>query len=354
MISDIRMQHFRSYSDETFEFAPGVNIIVGANASGKTNLLEAILVVSRGSSYRAKDTELIQYDQDWARIDLHTGASSATDVRTIKIVASPLASKTYEIEGRTYHRLPAARTLPVVIFEPNHLFMLSGPPDLRRSYLDDLLEQINPVYARARKDYRRVLVQRNALLKRYGADAAGQIFPWNVRLSELGGSMVQARLQLLSDMNDQASELYGSLAHKSTAVELRYETKLSHIHYASSLLRSLDTNFQLDVARGFTGTGPHREDFSVLLDGHPSQSAASRGEARTAVLMLKVMELRLVEQSRATKPLLLLDDVFSELDGRRRQALTNYLVDYQTFITTTDADVVIQHFMDRCLVIPLS
>ncbi len=300
MISDIRLQHFRSYEDETFEFTPGVNIIVGANASGKTNLLESILVVARGTSYRAKDGELVQHGQPWARLDAHvtTSGSTAHDIRTVKLVNEPTITKTYDIEGRTFRRLPAGKVIPVVVFEPNHLFMLSGPPDLRRSYLDDLLEQIDPTYAKNRRDYRRVLSQRNALLKRLGPAAATQIFPWNVRLSELGGSLVQARLDLLTGINNDAGQLYGSLAHKPSEVELRYETKLSTTHYASSLLHKLEVNFDLDVARGFTGNGPHREDMSVLINGHPSQTAASRGEARTAVLMLKVMELRLIEQSR--------------------------------------------------------
>lgn len=313
-------------------------------------------MVARGSSYRAKDNELVQHDQPWARLDAHVASGPAQDgdIRTVKIVNDPVPAKTYEIEGRTFRRLPAAKTLPVVVFEPNHLIMLSGPPDLRRSYLDDLLEQTDPAYARTRKDYRRVLTQRNTLLKRLGMGAAGQIFPWNVRLSELGGSMVQSRLQLLETMNAEASELYGSLAHKPSQVELRYETKLSQTHYASALLHKLEVNFSLDVARGFTGNGPHREDISVHINGHPSQTAASRGETRTAVLMLKVMELRLVEQSRAQKPLLLLDDVFSELDGKRRQALTSYLQDYQTFITTTDADLVLEHFTEQATIIPIN
>lgn len=357
MISDIRLQHFRSYSDEVFEFTPAVNILVGANGSGKTNLLEAILVLARGSSYRAKDSELIQYDQPWARLDGRLETAEGV-LRTLKIVEDGIAgsgktTKTYDIEGRTYRRLLPSKTLPVVIFEPNHLVMLTGAPELRRSYLDDLLEQIDPSYGQIRREYRRVLTQRNTLLKRQGLAAAGQIFPWNVRLSELGGSLTQGRLSLLQQLSASASQLYSSLAHSDTEVELRYETKLPTENYATALLRALESHFELDVARGFTGTGPHREDFSVWIGGRLAQSTASRGETRTAVLMLKVMELRLIEQVRGIRPLLLLDDVFSELDGARRQALTGYLQTYQTFITTTDADVVIEHFMDRCAIIPI-
>lgn len=352
MIADIRLQHFRSYTDETFEFEPGVNIIVGPNASGKTNLLEAILVLARGSSYRVRDPDLVQYDKPWARLDAHDD----TGQRTVKIVLEPRHAKTYEIDGRTYRRLGVQKQLPAVVFEPNHLFMFGGAPELRRAYLDDLLEQLQPGYATLRKDYRRALAQRNALLKRLGAAARGQIFPWNVRISELGGRIARARLGLLNRMDDDASGLYSSLAGNKSAVQLRYDSKLPAETYESSLLRALEANIDLDIARGFTGAGPHREDMHVLISGKPAQTSASRGETRTAVLMLKVMELKLLEAAHdgQTKPLLLLDDVFSELDGKRRQALTAYLKNYQTFITTTDADVVVHHFMDKSHIIPLS
>mgnify|MGYP000707552052 CR=1 FL=1 len=348
-ILDIRLQNFRSYEDETFEFEPGVNIIVGPNASGKTNLLESILVSARGSSYRARDAELIRYDEPWARLDVH----DETGLRTVKIVREPRLVKTYEIEGKLFRRLSMQKTIPTVIFEPNHMFMFGGAPELRRAYLDELLEQLQPAYGTLRKDYRRVLTQRNALLKRLGHAAEPQLFPWNLRLSELGGRIARSRLELLSTMNSQASELYGNLAHKATDVEIQYDTRLPVDNYESALLHTLEANVDLDVARGFTGAGPHREDMKVLIRGHLAQSSASRGETRTAILMLKVMELQLLEEARGSAPLLLLDDVFSELDGARRQALTSYLQKYQTFITTTDADVVVHHFMDKSHILPL-
>jgi DNA replication and repair protein RecF len=198
-----------------------------------------------------------------------------------------------------------------------------------------------------------VLAQRNALLKRQGVDIREQLFPWDLRLSDLGGRIARSRQELLMTMNERASGLYGSLAHKESSVELRYATKLPVDTYESVLLRTLEASVDLDISRGFTGNGPHREDMEVFINGHEAQVSASRGETRTAVLMLKVMELQLLEQARGTSPLLLLDDVFSELDGARRQALTEYLRDYQTFITTTDADVVVEHFMERSNIIPL-
>jgi DNA replication and repair protein RecF len=341
MITDIRLQHFRSYSDAFFDIDAGVNIIVGPNASGKTNLLEAVLVVAHGSSYKAKDSELVQFGSSWARIDAHT----ASGERTVKITAGPTAaSKTFVIDDQDITRLHQTRTLPVVLFEPNHLLLLSGSPDLRRSFLDDLIEQTEAGFGSVRRHYRRVLSQRNALLKKNPRGLAEQLFVWNVRLSELGGQMAKRRQALVYRFNEHAEELYQSLASRDNKITLEYTSRFQPESYESQLLHKLESSVEQDVLRGFTAYGPHRDDLTVLIDGHEASETASRGETRTLVLALKILELKLLEELRNAKPLLLLDDVFSELDAKRRQALTTYVSDYQTFITTTDADVVAQHF----------
>ncbi len=350
MITGIRLQNFRSYRDAAFEFAPGVNIIVGPNASGKTNLLEAILMVTRGNSYRAAYPAIITQGQPWARLDAQTPSSN----RSVKLTTAPSLSKSYSIDGRTYMRLSTAKTMPVVVFEPDHLLLLSGSPERRRAYLDELLEQTVPTYVSLRTAYQRTLAQRNRLLKLGGQTAREHMFPWDVRLSELGGSIVQQRTQLVNKLNAQASELYSKLAGKTTKVLFTYKTKLSLAGYSSAFLERLSADFELDALRGFTGSGPHHDDIELSLAGRLAQATASRGEARTAVLMLKVIELRLLEEVRGIRPMLLLDDVFSELDGARRQALTRFLQPYQTFITTTDADVVVQHFTQNANIIPIS
>lgn len=350
MIADLRLQHFRSYSDESFELSPGVNIIVGPNASGKTNLLEAVLVIATGSSYRAKDSELVQFGAPWARLDTHD--TRGID-RTVKLTVEPVAGKSYEIEGKAFRRLTLNHSLPVVLFEPNHLQLLHGSPDQRRTYLDDLLEQTLPGYHSLRLQYRRTLSQRNALLKRNHPALTTQLFPWNVRLSELAGTIVRARYELVSQLATQIGELYADLSHTTTRVSLEYASRFNPERYESQLLQKLEASQPLDIQRGFTAYGPHREDLLVLFDGRAANETASRGETRTVVLALKILELKLLHEQRGQAPLLLLDDVFSELDGARRRALTGYLQDYQTFITTTDADVVLQHFTETCHIIPL-
>lgn len=354
MITDLRLQHFRSYLDESFELSPGVNIVVGPNASGKTNLLEAVLVVARGSSYRAGDAELIAFDQPWARLDAHLPDNS---VRTIKLTNEPKVAKTYEIEGKPYKRLSLGLSLPVVLFEPNHLQLLSGGPDRRRAYLDDLLEQTTPGYGALRRQYKRAVAQRNSLLKKAGSQPAAvietQIFPWNLRMSQLAGQIVRQRAVLVEQMSQTIGDLYKELSQTKDRISVVYESAWPAEAYETSLLRKLESSLELDRLRGYTASGPHREDLAVLFDGRPAAETASRGETRTTVLALKIIELKIIEAAREQTPLLLLDDVFSELDGKRRHALTDYLAPYQTFITTTDADLAVQHFSASCNVIPL-
>ncbi len=352
MITDLRLQNFRSYKDASFEFESGVNIIVGPNASGKTNLLEAVLVMALGNSYRAKSQELILFNKPWTRLDSHNETGLE---RTVKITIEPQAAKSYEIAGKTYKRLSLGQTLPVVLFEPNHLRLLSGSPENRRDYLDDIAEQTIAGYGTVRRQYRRALAQRNSLLKR-GLDhqVKAQVFPWDVRLSELGGQIARARQELIQAIDSQLPQLYRKISQSKTKVSVRYESDIAIEHYETRLLKKLENDLRLDMERGFTAAGPHREDFTAVFDERPASQVASRGETRTAVLALKIIELGMIEAARDTAPLLLLDDVFSELDGKRRHALTDYLMRYQTFITTTDADVVLQHFTDHCNVIALA
>lgn len=342
MITDLRLQQFRSYVDASFEVSPSVNIIVGPNASGKTNLLEAILVLARGNSYRARDIDLIHFGADWARID--ADLADGKRVAKMQLAGPEKAAKTFEIDGQVLIRLTAPRMLPVVLFEPNHLQLLSGSPEARRQFLDDLLEQTVPSFGATRRHYKRVLAQRNALLKKNPRGLREQVFVWNIRLSELGGQIVRERSRLVARFAEQACALYETLAQKQFDIALRYQTQFAAGHYETALLHKLEASLDLDVLRGFTAHGPHRDDLITEIDGHAVQEAASRGETRTLVLALKILELQLLEEIRGTRPLLLLDDVFSELDGKRRHALTEFLKDHQVFITTTDADLVVQHF----------
>lgn len=351
MITSIRLQNFRSYADESFEFEPGVNIVVGPNGSGKTNLLEAVLVLARGSSYRGRELELVKFNKPWARLD----GNFEKQPRTLKLFSNelPPRSKVFEIDGRPFKRLNLERTVPVVVFEPNHLQLIGRGPESRRDYFDDLLERSQPGFKSLAAGYRRTLAQRNALLKHGAHAAASQLFAWNIRLSELGAQIAAARQQLVDQINQDIATSYSKIAKRKTAVELIYNCHFPTGNYASRLLRKLESGLTTDLQRGFTSCGPHREDFSFYLSGQPAGSSASRGESRSLLLALKIFELDLIEKARGQKPIFLLDDVFSELDGKRRRALVSTLKKHQCLITTTDAEAVLEYFAQKHKVIPL-
>lgn len=351
MVTTIRLQNFRSYKDESFEFDPAVNIVVGPNASGKTNLLEAILALSSGSSYRARDHELIAHGKPWARLEGFYGA----ETRALKLNRlSESAEKSFQVGDKAYKRLSLECTVPIVFFEPNHLHIITRGPEQRREYVDGLLERTAVGYKTLLGNYRRALAQRNALLKRGHSFGQSQLFAWNVRLSELGAKIVQARQGLIDEINKSIGQTYSEIAQHKSAVTLKYETHFPIDRYASQMLSKLEKNASLDYERGFTAYGPHREDIIFLLNTRPTNQTASRGETRSLLLGLKVFELSLIEKARGQKPVLLLDDVFSELDGARRHALVDHLKAHQTIITTTDADGVVKYFTGNSNILALT
>ena len=350
MITSIRLQNFRSYKDESFEFDPGVNIVVGPNASGKTNLLEAVMVLCRGSSYRARDIELVEFKKPWARLD----GSFEKNSRTVKIeTGAESPAKSFVIDDKPFKRLSLERTVPVVLFEPNHLQLMTRGPETRRDYFDELLERSQPHFKTLSASYRRTLAQRNALLKHHRTQATQQLFAWNIRLSELGAQIAEARQQLVDNINKTIAKNYSSIAHKPSKVELEYGCDFPAGNYASRMLSKLEKNTDLDFERGFTSSGPHREDFLFYIGGQPAGATASRGETRSLLLALKIFELGLIEKTRGQSPIFLLDDVFSELDGSRRRALVEILSGHQTLITTTDAEAVLEYFAGQHSLIPL-
>lgn len=350
VFTDIRLQNFRSYTDSSFDLSDKVTIIVGPNAAGKTNLLEAVLFNCIAKSYKSNALDLIKKGEAWARVDAHTSENS---VRTSKIITNSQArpEKLTVIDDKEYKRLPIEKTQPVVLFEPNNLFLLQGEPAARREYLDNIIEQTTPGYSQIRANYRRILAQRNALLK--NPKTTQDLFVWDIRLSELGEQIVSGRLKTTKLINKEAKDIYSKIAGKKTDVNIEYTSNIDQENYASKMLHKLQINITKDQQRGFTGTGPHRDDILITIEKSGISMPPSRGETRTALLALKIIELSLIENSRNTRPTLLLDDVFSELDGARRKALTEFLSDYQTIITTTDADIVSKNFSQNCQIIPL-
>ena len=206
--------------------------------------------------------------------------------------------------------------------------------------MDDLVEAVHPEYAPVRRSYKRCLAQRNRLLKTQPPNVRNQLFVWNIKLSELGSQVVENRKNILTSINAALPGLYGAISNGSNRANVSYVTNIDAKQYGSTLLHKLEQHTEFDLARGFTSYGPHRDDMGATINDYDIRDSASRGEVRSAVLALKVIELRLVESAYGAKAILLLDDVFSELDGTRRESLTRLITEHQTFITTTDADMV--------------
>jgi len=229
-----------------------------------------------------------------------------------------------------------------VLFEPNHLQLLTGSPEARRDYLDDILTQTTPGYRQLINKYKRLVTQRNNLLKNPPIDKHS-IFAFNVQLSGLGGKIFRSRQELVNNINKTITGIYREISKSNEKIELKYLSGFETDSYESKLLKALE-DFSQDMIRGYTLHGPHRDDIRVFINGYEFSAVASRGETRTTLLALKLIEAKIIEDIVNKKPILLLDDVFGELDQQRRKLLTNKIKNYQSFITTTDADVVIKHF----------
>ncbi|MDQ3094290.1 MAG: DNA replication and repair protein RecF, partial [bacterium] len=314
--TSLRLQNFRSYVDGSFEFEDGVNIIVGPNGAGKTNLLEALLMLTNGSSYRGRDFQMVKYGSDWARLD---GWLVGEQLRILKLqdIDGDRVDKTFEIGANVLKRLTPARRLPVVVFEPNHLFLLQDEPAARREYIDLVCEQIDPGFEKTKRDFKRVLAQRNSLLK--AGVAESQFFVWDVQFCQLAEKLTSARVEAILEINKLLTKTYKQLGGKVGKLEIIYQSKIPiDDNYSNQLMRSITSHRQQEQERGFTIYGPQRDDITLLFDGIDARQRASRGETRTVLLALKIIEIELIAQRQ--KPILLLDDVFSELDGHRRRA----------------------------------
>jgi len=340
----LHLQDIRSYQLFDVVLSDGVTVVAGPNGSGKTNLLESLYVLSHGSSFRGRDRDLLAYDKPYGVIKSIMEDKSERRISLI-VRDDGKVGKEFIIGGTKRQRLSFAQRLPVVLFDPEGLRALSSSPARRRDFLDDVLGRLTPNYSTILHRYERSLLQRNELLKRQSmlveTTWRDQLFVWDVKLAELAEQLVEARTKLLAHYNDRLSDVYSELSNKQTDLKVQYHT----FHYQSSSYRhtffaKLQQLAPYDAVRGFTSVGPQRDDFEVFIGGHPALDVASRGEMRTIMLALKLIETKLVEGAHQTAPLLLLDDVFSELDTTRRQKLTGALDGYQTVITTTDADIV--------------
>jgi DNA replication and repair protein RecF len=340
-IERLELANFRSYEGAAFELHPDVTLVVGPNASGKTNLLESLYVLASTKSFRAKDRDLVRHDQDHFRVVAKTGeVEYALGVST----AGGGMEKKITHDGVKKTLVSHVGAIQVTLFEPTDLDLVAGPPEGRRRYLDFVLCQTDRTYLKTLQQYRRVLKQRNALLDGFEMGAIKeQIFAWDMKLAELAVEIYERRMRLLGVLNGMVPRVYGEIAGDEVEVELEYLPSVKGT-YAEEFLDTLARNLTRDLGAGFTTIGPHREDFKVHFKNNDITAVASRGEVRTVVLAMKLAELDYAGEQTGVRPILLLDDVFSELDRERRGFLLGRLAGHQTIITTTDADAITREF----------
>jgi DNA replication and repair protein RecF len=343
-LSRLWLQDFRCYDTVDVAFEEGCTVITGANGQGKTSLLEAVAWVATGRSFRGvPDAALVASGHDEAIVR----AEIVEEDRTLLVEAAlrsvgrnrVLVNKQSVTRRRDY-----ANHLRVTVFSPDDLALVKGGPAQRRDYLDELLEASGPRFAQVRSDFERVLRQRNALLKGgiRDAEARTTLEVLDDRLVTSGGALVRGRLRLIERLTPGIAEAYESLAGVTPGMAMRYEAEWSEgaldpdrVDDVDDMLRAaLEALRKREMDRGVTLVGPHRDDWRLVLNGLDARTHASQGEQRTLALGLRLAGHRLVALIVGSDPVLLLDDVFSELDPDRSAALVRHLPATQTLLTT--------------------
>lgn len=329
-IRRLSVQHVRRHDNMIVALDPHVTLITGLNGSGKTSLLEALYIALQGSSFKGSDSDVLRRDASWWRIDVQYDDES---VRTVKFDSSKTTGrKQFQVDGRTMYRLLPKYKYPIVLFEPDDLRLLNGSPARRRQFIDRFISQLDPLYAAALRKYDRALRQRNNLLKR-DQTTPDELFVWNVALAEHGAYIIEERIRFIERLNASLNDVYRQIAQTNDTVTIHYSyTRIDAIK--QKMLADLHAHSERDRLLGYTSIGPHRHDVLFEFNFSPALSVASRGEVRTIVLALKFLEVDITEQLIAQKPVILLDDVFSELDATRQKLLTSQLSGHQIIITS--------------------
>ena len=341
-IKRLALCDFRNYENVVVDFDDGVNIIYGNNAQGKTNLLEAIYFCSIGKSMRTnKEREVIKMGKEIAKIKVDIAENNLK--RTIEIVFSKKNKKTIKINGIAIHRIGELMgELPCVFFSPDGLKLIKESPEDRRRFMDIAISQTSKTYFYMLGKYEKVLDQRNKLLKSTTnlESIKNSIFIWNEQLSDIGSKIIVSRINFLNALSPYAELAHQYLTNNDETLSLSYmgTTGENQEQIKKSLLSSLEKNLEKDFKLGFTSFGPHRDDIKILVNDIDIKAYGSQGQQKTTALSMKLAELEIIKNQTGKMPLLLLDDVFSELDPKRRQRLLKFCEKTQTLITCTDID----------------
>jgi DNA replication and repair protein RecF len=338
-IKNISLHNIRSYKLYTTDLDERITLILGPNGTGKTTLLESLYYLCQGTSFRGRDRDMIAFGADFGELKILEDNHSIHRSK-LQLIDHGKMQKIFYVNDRKLGRLPLSARIPVVLFEPDELRLLSSSPQRRRDFFDGIIARLSPTYQALLNRYSRALLQRNELLKRQGDMTndswENHLFAWDVKFAELAHKVVTHRREFITLSNTRLSDIYSGMAGKNQHVAATHHSTIPETNYQQTLLHALHHNRNTDALRGYTSVGPHRDDFFVSLDGHLAVESASRGEMRTIMLSYKLLEVKLQENLHDAPPLILMDDVFSELDQQREQRLMHALNDYQTVITATD------------------
>jgi len=337
-VSEVALSNFRNYEKLNIKLSSGTNILYGDNAQGKTNLLEAIYMTATTKSHRgAKDRDIIRIGCDDAHIRLilsKRDVSERVDMHLRKSKAKGVAINGIPIRRST----ELLGLMHVIAFSPEDLYVIKRGPGERRRFMDIEISQLDRVYNSNLQEYNKILEQRNNLLKQlYGGNEKSLLDTldvWDSILSKSGKEIIAQRRRFIDKLNTIIEDMHGRLTDGKEAIKLLYEPNVSEEEIENSLRlkRNLDRRMKM------TMTGPQRDDMGIFINGTDARIYGSQGQQRTAALSLKLSEIELVKDIINDNPILLLDDVMSELDEKRRDALLRSIADIQTVITCTGYD----------------
>lgn len=352
-IESIELKDFRNYEYLKTDFYEGVNLIYGDNAQGKTNILEAIYIAATTRSHRgARDEELIRTDdlegevpvfgnEKDAHIKLYVKKEYSTD--RIDIHLKKNRPKGFAVNGVPLKRLSDIfGILQVIFFCPEDLDIIRRGPGVRRHFLDMDISRMNGIYLKSLIDYNKVLDSRNKLLKsmminkKRSDEETLEIL--DIQLVKYGSEIINTRSDYTDKLKEKTGEIHESLSGGKEKLEIVYEPSVRPGEFADELIKSR----MKDIRSGQTVAGPHRDDFTFLINGKDIRKYGSQGQKRTAALSLKLAEIDITASFTGESPVLLLDDVFSELDRNRQECLIGHIGDLQTFITCTGNDDILK------------